>query len=177
MVDGERVLSSYSSVEVFQVEQLTPSRMTLLVGTLHAMEGVENRAEVVVQALDLEDESTTLWFIESVIMAAWFHANQEPLVRMVGGTGVPAAMSEDGRLIAFSGLDFAKWTPDVAPDVREFTAACDPFSDRREFWVAGRVSPLFLKNFGEMGWTVRTDVRQQTLPVIPWDYEGPWDEE
>jgi hypothetical protein len=34
--------------------------------------------------------------------------------------------------------------------------------------LAGRISPLFLQRIQEMGWTARTDVRDEVLPLMPW---------
>ena len=59
----------------------------------------------------------------------------------------------------------------------EFTQAYAGFEGGHEFWLAGRVSPLFLKNFTDLGWTIRTDLRELTVPVIPWDQEVPTDDE
>ncbi len=156
---------------LFEVEPLTPSRMTLLVAMLHDAEDVEDRADVVRQALSLPDEPTTLWFLESLVIASYFDNNEMPLTRAVVETGVPAAVAEDGRLIVFTAFDFGKWTPEIAQFAEEFTDAYAEFTKGRELWVAGRVSPLFLEHFSALGWKIRTDLRRTTMQYFKYDLE------
>ena len=152
----------------FEIDALTPSIITSLVGALVELDGVANREIIIEQALPTKTESGANYFLECVAMAAWFHTNEEPLVRMVGGTGIPVGITKSGRLIAFDGSDFPHWSDRMAEIAREFDSTYRPLSDDREFWIAGKAAGSFKSRIGELGWKAVTGVRGKYLPKIPW---------
>jgi hypothetical protein len=132
------------------------------------MKGVGDRWVVVEQALTVKSEVDAIWFMETVVMAGWFHSKQAPLTRMVAGTGVPAALTKDKRLIVFTGADYTYWTKDVGQISRDFTKIYNKLSPRREVWVAGRASPKFISGVKRLGWIVQSGIRAKYLSRIPW---------
>jgi hypothetical protein len=152
----------------FRVKDLTPTYQTMIVSALTEMKGVGDRWVVVEQALTVKSEVDAIWFMETVVMAGWFHSKQAPLTRMVAGTGVPVALTKDKRLIVFTGADYTYWTKEVGQISRDFTDRYSRLSTRREVWVAGRASKKFISGVKRQGWIVRPDNRAKYLPRIPW---------
>lgn len=155
----------------FKVEPLSPSYRTFLISALMELPDVEDRVIPIEQALTLQTQTDSLFHVECVAMASWFHTSQEPLTRFVRGTMVPAGLTNDGRLIVFSAADFAYWAEETAPAAAEFTEIYKPLSDRREVWIAGRATPMFIDGVHALGWGVRTNLRQEILPRLPWGVE------
>ena len=141
---------------------------TLIIELLEAMTGTEDRAIVIEQASLLLTDAEAAFFAESLMMAHWFHVNQAPAARMLGGTLIPVILTNDGRVIAFSASDYEYWTPLTAPIAAEFNQQYRNVSRKREVWVADNVSPGFVKGVSNLGWSVRSDLRSHVLPEIPW---------
>ena len=141
---------------------------TLIIELLETMAGTEDRAIVIEQASLLLTDAEAAFFAESLMMAHWFHVNQAPAARMLGGTLIPVILTTDGRVIAFSASDYEYWTPLTAPIAAEFNQQYRNISRKREVWVADNVSPGFVKGVSNLGWSVRSDLRSHVLPEIPW---------
>ena len=141
---------------------------TLFIELLEAMTGTEDRAIVIKQASLLQTDAEAAFFAESLMMAHWFHVNQAPAARMLGGTLIPVIHTNDGRVIAFSASDYEYWTELTAPIAVEFNQQYQGISREREIWVADNVSPGFVKGVSNLGWSVRADLRSRVLPQIPW---------
>lgn len=147
------------------------SLATVIVESLNELTDVEDRSNVIKQAMLLETESEAVWFAESVLMAQWFHKNEAPLARMLFETLVPVGLTKDGRVIVFSSADIAYWDESTALIASQFTSTYDKYSDQREVWVADQVSERFVEGLGELGWSVRSGIRGTVLPEIPWGLE------
>jgi hypothetical protein len=155
----------------FKVEPLSPSYRTFLISALMEMPEVEDRIVPIEQALTLQTQTDSLFHIECVTMASWFHTTRAPLERFVRGTMVPAGLTKDERLIVFSAADFAYWAEETAPAAAEFNEIYKPLAERREVWIAGRATPMFIDGVHALGWNVRTNLRQEILPSLPWGVE------
>jgi hypothetical protein len=135
---------------------------------LIAMEGVEDRSVVIEQATFLENESEALFFLESVILAEWYHREQFPLEKFVLETLIPVAISERGNVVAFTAADYFYWTPEAEPVVRDFTAAYGDYPGGRELVCADYVSPRARKGVEALGWSVKSELRLTYDVEIPW---------
>jgi len=153
---------------LFGQEFFTPSTTTALVAALVDLEGVGDRFILVEQALPTDSEPEAMYFLECILMAAWFHSNEEPLVKMIGGTGIPVGQTESGRIIAFDGSDFPHWREYTVPLANEFNDAYKDISDHREIWIAGEAAQSYKDQVEKLGWKVRTGIRSKYLPRIPW---------
>jgi hypothetical protein len=147
---------------------LNLTMQTLFIELLEAMTSTEDRAIVIEQASLLQTDAEAAFFAESLMMAHWFHTNQAPAARMLGGTLIPVIQTRDGRVIAFSASDYEYWTELTAPIAAEFNQQYQSISREREIWVADNVSPGFVKGVSNLGWSVRSDLRARVLPQIPW---------
>ena len=149
-------------------DTLTPTHQTFLVSALLQMEDVEDREVALEQALSLESESEVLFFIEGIVMMSWYHQTFVPMDRMVWGTGIPVALSEDGRVMVFTGADFADWTDENEQIIVDFTDVYKDLSDQREIWISGGASRRTVEAVGHLGWIVHPNVRPELRALIPW---------
>ena len=154
--------------ELFAQQFFTPSTTTALVAALVDLEGVGDRHILVEQALPTYSEPEAMYFLECILMAAWFHSNEEPLMKMIGGTGIPVGQTESGRIIAFDGSDFSHWREYTVSLANEFNDAYKHISANREVWIAGEAAQSYKDQVEGLGWKVRTGNRVKYLPRIPW---------
>jgi hypothetical protein len=153
----------------FEVNEFyTPMTQTLLVGLLDAMEGVVDRGVVIQQAVLLENESESLFFLESIMLAEWYHREQSPLQRFYLDTLIPVAVNERGDLVAFTAADYFYWTREAARLTREFTATYADHPGGRELVTADYVSKRARAGVEAMGWQVMSDLRLTYDVEIPW---------
>ncbi len=147
---------------------LTPTMMTLVVSLLQSMVGVEDRHVVIQQAALLETESEVLFFVESLMVAHWYHGNVAPLRAFLFHTLVPVAMNRNHAVAAFTAADAVYWTEGEAEIFREFSGLYFDYSDDRQIWAADWISPLAKRNMEEMGWSVTSSLRSKYMVEIPW---------
>lgn len=153
----------------FQTQEFyTPMTQTLLIAMLDAMEGVENRGVVIEQATLLANESEALFFLESVMLAEWYHREQSTLKRFVLDTLIPVATNEHGNLVAFTAADYFYWTAETEAVTRDFTATYAAYSGGRELVTADYVSPLARRGAEGLGWSVNSELRLTYDVEIPW---------
>lgn len=142
--------------------------LTLVIELLEDMPGTADRNIVIEQASLILTDAEAVFFTESLMMAHWFYHHENPVARMLPGTLIPVAMTQDGRVIGFSASDFEYWTAKTAPIAAEFDTNYRALSRKREIWVADNVSPGFVRGVSNLGWSVRSDLRAKVLPEIPW---------
>jgi hypothetical protein len=146
----------------------TPMTQTLVIAMLDSIEGAKGRDIVIEQAIQLESESEALFFLESVMLAEWYHREQKPLKAFVPNTLIPVAISESDDLVAFTAADYIYWTEETAAVSREFTETYSEYPGGRELIVADFVSPNADKGLAKLGWTVQSSMR------LTYDVEVPW---
>ena len=150
------------------IEAFTPSIDAALIAAVLDMDNVANRIVVIGQAMPTETEPEALFFFESVVMASWFHTTHTPLLSMISGTGLPAALTSDDRLVVFAAADFPQQTEFLSGVAREMTDAYAHIPADREIVLAGGASPEWTAEMEELGWAVRTWTRNEYLPRIQW---------
>jgi hypothetical protein len=145
-----------SPEEVKQFENtllLNPTRQTLLVNAVTALNGVEGRAELLRHAASVTTEDEIGVFLQSTGLLVQAHAHH-PVTRILAGLRLPTAQLADGRVAVFGAFDAVYWTDDIAADekvLREFAA---PGAAGLDVWVGGSVSPRALAELQKRGWTV-----------------------
>ena len=141
---------------------------TAMVAAIAELEGVEDRLVILDQALTAESYVDALFFLESTAMAIWYHSNQQPLSAMLHETGLPAALTQDGRVVVFAAIDFPHWSEELAALMREMQDAYEDVSPRRELLLAGNAQGVFKDHIREMNWDVRINLRDEYLGMLPW---------
>ena len=149
-------------------EAFTPLVQTLIVSLLDSMKGAAGRSEVIWQATLLISESEALFFLESVMLAAWYDKEVRPLRQFHHDTLIPVATDKSGDLVAFTAADAFYWSPKSEKISREFTAAYADHSGGRKFIAADYVSPRAERGITAMGWQVRSGLRTQYEVEVPW---------
>ena len=146
----------------------SPTATSAMVGALAAMDGVDNRLVLLDQAMTSESSQESVFFMESLAMALWYHNNQQPLEEFVARTGLPAAITRRGSVVVFAAVDFPHWSTELADLMREMQEAYEDVSPRRELLLAGNAQGVFKDHIREMNWEVRINLRDEYLEMLPW---------
>jgi len=132
---------------------LSPTRQTLLVDAVKALEGVEGRAELLRHATAVISEDEVDVFVRSAQLLVRYHA-QQPVTRILPGLRLPAAQRADGHVIVLGAFDAIQWTEAVAGYERGIRAALPQDASGRELRVTGSVSARARGALEELGWSV-----------------------
>ena len=150
------------------MEQYNPTSASIMVELLYGFKDVSNSLALFEQALTVESDIDALFFIESTLMALWYHQEQSMLTKMLLATGLPAGTTRDGRVVVFAAVDYPHWTEELSVVIVDLQSAYGDVSDRRELLLAGQGSGRFTTQVKELGWTVRSDTRLAYLPSFTW---------
>jgi hypothetical protein len=150
------------------MEQYNPTASSLLISLILELDGVQNQLAVFDQALVTDSNIDALFFIESVAMAVWYHNNEAPLTSLYLATGLPAGRTSDGQLVVFAATDFPHWTHVQADVVGQLDEAYKPFSAHPMLLLAGNASGEFKRELANLGWSARSNLRDEYLPSLPW---------
>jgi hypothetical protein len=134
---------------------LTPTRQTLLVNAVDALDGVDGRAELLRHAIAVQSEDETEVFLQSTLLLLRYQA-RHPIKRILAGVRIPAAELPGGRIAVFGAFDAVQWTQEVAGYELNLREAL-PRAVGREVWVGGSVSPRAQAALQERGWVVHAN--------------------
>ncbi|MEH6569182.1 MAG: hypothetical protein V7709_08910 [Halioglobus sp.] len=149
-------------------EFYTPMTQTLLIAMLDSIEDAQDRWIAIEQATLLENESEALFFLESIMLAEWYHREQAAIKAFVPNTLIPVATNEHNNLVAFTAADFFYWTKKTEAASRDFTATYASHPGGREFVIADYISPNARRGVEALGWSVRSGLRQTYDVEVPW---------
>ena len=138
---------------------LTPTRQTVLVDAVAALNGVDGRAQLLRHAMTVQSEDETEVFLQSTLLLVRFQAHH-PVKRILAGVPIPVAELPDGRIAVFGAFDAVQWTAEVAGYERGFREGL-PHPTGLEAWVTGSVSPLARAAFEQRGWVVHADANTE----------------
>ncbi|MDH3744346.1 MAG: hypothetical protein OES47_04505 [Acidobacteriota bacterium] len=150
--------------ELFASPWYSPTLQTYLIGALTELKTVAGFEIAVQQATEVESSEEALFFVDAVRMLETFQGSSAVVARLLGGTGLPAALTTDRRLIFQVPSDFISWTEEIA------AAADGPFGevgadleiDSRELWFRGGVSERCRLELEQRGWVVKENVAATT---------------
>jgi hypothetical protein len=143
---------------------LTPTRQTVLVNAVDALNGVDGRTELIRHAMTVQSEDETEVFLQSTLLLLRFQAHH-PVKRILAGVRIPAAELPDGRIAVFGAFDAVQWTQDVAAYGRSSREALPP-SAGRELWITGSVSPRARAALEDRGWVVHAQADSQLSEAV-----------
>ena len=135
---------------------LTPTRQTVLVNAVDALEGVDGRAELLRHAMTVESEEEIEVFLQSALSLLRFHAH-EPVQKILAGLRIPSAVVAGGRIAVYGAFDDVQWTEQVAGYERALREAL-PQTAGRELWITGSVSAAARSALEQRGWTVHASI-------------------
>lgn len=140
----------------------SPLHKTVIVTSLSEMSGVSDLSVVLQQALTADTETEVRFFVHDVAGLAWYHKTKSPLAKMLAGTKLPCALTQDGRQVSVLATDTFFWTKDAAEAAKDYAAAyADVQSTQRELWFIGSVSDRSKEELSKLGWTVYDNVAEQ----------------
>ena len=139
----------------------TPTMQTIMLRLLLRMEGVADTMSVLDVAIDAESEAEARYFVNDIMLIAWFHENEVPVDRMLTASHLPQAVTTDGRQIAFGPIDYLFWGESFA-EVAQVAVAL-PALGEQEIWVLGSVSDRARAEIEALGVRVRDEVGKYAL--------------
>ena len=165
----QKLGASQEDIEFFQsIEYFSPTSASILIATILELNDVGDQIALFEQALITQSAVDAIFFLESAIMASWYHQTQVPLDRMLLVLGVPAAVTRDGRVVVFSASDYPHWTDAESSMALQVHEAYKDLSNRRELLIAGNGSTSLRREVEALGWDIRTYLRNEYLPRFPW---------
>lgn len=135
----------------------TPREQTLIVESLSAMAGTENRGAYIRHAV-LTDNADLAYFRQRQAgMYLGYHRSVEPLARFVAVGRVAAGQKKDGTVVFCAPLDHLYWTPAIGAFVDLFESDLQSVPDvkGKELWLGGTLSKMARKELEARGWTVK----------------------
>ena len=153
---------------LFNTEVINLTLLTLMIEILTSWEEADGRLNVIDQLILLETDAEAVFFAESLLIADWYNDHEVPIASVLPGTLIPVIQDANGKVVAFSALDYAYWTPDQEAQVKEFVAQYESYSGDREAWLVDQVSEYFESAVLELGWTVKSNLRGSVTPELPW---------
>ncbi len=134
---------------------MTPTQKTLLTAAITELEGVYGRDGILRQALNPETEAEVNFFINSVMMMAWYHRNESEIAAMVTSDVLPAAMLTNGGTAFAFAVDHVYWTEGVAEAGERYRALTSgEYGDTRTVLLLGTTSERCRTELTEMGFTL-----------------------
>lgn len=145
----------------------TPTMQTLLIRYLLGMDGVSGTMTVLDVAVEAETEAEARYFVNSILLMAWFHENEVAVERVLAQSHLPQAVTTDGRQIGFAPLDYLFWGEDFARAAQ--VAVTRPVLGKREIWVLGSVSDRARAEIEALGVTVHDQMENHALAKMAED--------
>jgi hypothetical protein len=145
-----------TAAEVGQFENtllLDPTRQTVLVDAMHALEGVAGREELLRTAMSATSELEVQVFLRSTGLLLRTHARR-PITSIVPGLRLPTGQFADRRVAVFGAFDAVQWTAEVAGYEGAVLGALPADIPAREAWLGGSVSPRARAALEQRGWEV-----------------------
>lgn len=144
---------------------LTPTRQTVLVNAVEALNGVDGRAELLRHAMTVQSEDETEVFLQSTLLLQRYQAHH-PVKRILAGVRIPTAELPDGHIAVFGAFDAVQWTRQVAGYEQSLRAPL-PRAAGLEAWVTGAVSPRAREALTEHGWAVHAHANTELAAPAP----------
>ena len=142
--------------------RFSPTQHTLLTAAIAELADVEGRAGILSEALNAKTDAEIRFFVRSVMMLAWYHLNQSPIVSVITDAAIPAATTGDGKLVILFAADHIYWTEGVAQTAAIYNTALSATAstDARELWFLGTASERSGREFIALGWKVHYKLAQ-----------------
>lgn len=135
---------------------LSPSQQTLLTAAIAEIDGASGRDGILVQALIPESEAEANFLIKSVMMLAWYHISQNPVIEITTQSAIPTGITADGTAVMLFAVDHVYWTETMAK-VAGIRSLQNPDADR-EIWLLGTASQRAREELMNLGFEVHEGV-------------------
>jgi hypothetical protein len=135
----------------------SPAMQTVMVASLEALGGVENRTLFIELALEVSDESQAKLITELVVMSAAYHNNIAPLKTFRPMAKLSSAVTRAGDTVVLLPADYMIWNENNAGVMRYMgSRAASEGNAGAQLWILGQVSGLMRSRLLSRGWHVHT---------------------
>jgi hypothetical protein len=148
----------------------TPQEMTLLVGELESMRGVDGRDKFIKFASKADEESVARFMRMRAEMMAMYSANAKVGVRIIEVNGVSFLQKHDGLIVGLFPLDHVVWTAALWHKERAVVESIGRLPGGvtgKELWIEGTVDPVARKALEDREWKVEDKVRDKLFKKKP----------
>ena len=144
--------------EFLQNPFYSPSFQTVLITAVLELDDVGNLNELIKQSQEVTSIPAAMFYIESVIMALWYHNLKIPIEEVIPDTLFPVYKTKRDTLIAFSPGDYVSWTESQGQFItRAAEKVKDIDAEKAEVWVLGNYSERARNEVESLGFTVITN--------------------
>jgi hypothetical protein len=141
----------------------SPQETTILVGELKSMKGVKGQDAFISLASTATDEATVLFWRRMAQMMAGYHANVNPVERIVN-IGGWAFLQKGTQVVELDPVDYLFWTKDVKGITDKNKAIREKMGVTLvEYWVAGQVDPPLKAYAKSEGFTVTEHANKKLI--------------
>jgi hypothetical protein len=144
----------------------SPRHSTIITTALDELTGVESREAFLAVAKEAPSEELVLFYQHVVEMMRGYHLHIGAGDRLLVLPRVPALYTKNETLVVMLPVDYLFWTSRVASVAQALTTHVPsrPRIAKREFWIAGNVSPRARQELELLGWTVYEQVSAKLNP-------------
>jgi len=149
--------------QFFDNRAMSPTLQTLLIAALAHMETTTGRELVIRGTFILETETEARFYVESAMMLAWYHSNEDPITRIDEGTSIPVGIRPDGSTISMFAADRLYWNETVADNAAHYLSARDSDDPvTHDVWLSGSASDRVHREAGARGWDIHENLSIMT---------------
>jgi hypothetical protein len=146
---------SKETARQFEDSKLSLTQQTIFLDSLEDMDAVEDRAQLLALAIQLENKREARSLTNTVLLLARMHQSETPLARILTESELPVAATQDGGLVVISPAGALHWTEPVAGGIKSFTSIYKKRSaSSRRFYTTGIASDRFKAGTKALGWEV-----------------------
>ncbi|MEX5217487.1 MAG: hypothetical protein AB7R40_11940 [Nitrospiraceae bacterium] len=147
--------------------QYSPRHWTIITAALEELADVDDRGAFLAVAKEANSEELALFFQQVAEMMRGYHLHVGSVDRLLALPRLPALYTKDHALVVMLPVDHLFWTSRVAMVAQGLTAHVPtrPRIARREFWIAGTVSPRARQELESLGWAVYEQVSKKLTPA------------
>ena len=163
-------VSEFLADDFLQNPYYTPQELTLLVGQLESMKGVDGRDKFIKIASKADEESVARFMRMRAEMMAMYRANAKVGARIIEVNGVSFLQKNDGLIVGLFPLDHILWTAALWHKEEAVVAAIGRLTGEvtgKELWIEGTVDPVARKALEDKGWKVEDKVRDTLFKKKP----------
>jgi hypothetical protein len=166
----EMGVSEFLADDFLQNHFYTPQELTLLVGELESMKGVDGRDKFIKIASKADEESVARFMRMRAEMMALYSANAKAGVRIIEINGASFLQKNDGLIVGLFPLDHILWTAALWHKEGAVVEAIGRLTGEvtgKELWIEGTVDPVARKALEDRGWKVEDKVRNKLIKKKP----------
>jgi hypothetical protein len=145
----------------------SPAMQTILVASLEAMDGVNNRELFIKLALEVNSQSRARFITELAIMSAAFHQNVEPISEFIPMAKLLSAVTQAGVIQVFLPADYMIWSQQNARALDRIGNRTGGSNyDGAQLWMLGEISGIMRTHLLSKGWHVHTRAGRLLRPDL-----------